>query len=61
MYNYMLRLISIFLQNRDTPLHLASREGHYELVEILIKSGAVTTVVNKVSYLFSSFVTVLTT
>ena len=48
-----------FLQNGDTPLLLASREGHCELVEMLIKSGADTTVVNKVSFRFSNFVTAL--
>ena len=38
-----------FLQNRDTPLHLSSKEGYSEIAEILIKSGASTSVVNKVS------------
>ena len=47
-------VFSVFIQNRDTPLHLASKEGHCELVEILTKSGADTTVVNKVSYLLNS-------
>ena len=44
-------VFSVFLQNRDTPLHLASKGGYCELVEILIKSGANIAVVNKVSYL----------
>ena len=46
-----LQIISFltFLQNRDTPLHLSSKEGHSEIAEILIKSGASTSVVNKVS------------
>ena len=38
-----------FLQNRDTPLHLSSKEGYSEIADILIKSGASTSVVNKVS------------
>ena len=38
-----------FLQDIDTPIHLASRGGHVEVVEKLISSGADVNVVNKVS------------
>ena len=41
--------IIFFLQDRDTPLLLASKEGHFELVKVLTESGAQTTAVNKVS------------
>ena len=50
--NYVAKyFFALFLQNRDTPLHLASKGGHLELAEILIKSGADTAAVNKVCYL----------
>jgi len=42
-------MICYFLQYGDTPIHLASRYGHVELVEKLISSGADVNVVNKVS------------
>lgn len=48
----------ILLQNRDTPLHLASKVDHLELVEILTKSGADTTSVNKVSHVLMQQLTV---
>ena len=47
--NYQIIIMLTFLQNRDTPLHLSSKEGYSEIAEILIKSGASTSVVNKVS------------
>ena len=45
----MIANLAYFLQNRDTPLHLSSKEGYSEITEILIKSGASTAAVNKVS------------
>ena len=36
------------MQVGDTPLHIASQKGHRELVEILTRSGADFTIVNKV-------------
>ena len=38
-----------FLQDIDTPIHLASRYGHVEVVEKLISSRADVNVVDKVS------------
>ena len=38
------------LQEGDTALHLASQMGWLELVQILARSGADTTIANKVSY-----------
>jgi len=37
------------LQYGDTPIHLASRRGHVQVVEKLISSGADVSVVDKVS------------
>ena len=37
------------VQNQWTPLHLAAQNGHVEVVETLIKSGADISVVEKVS------------
>ena len=42
-------MICYFLQDGDTPIHLASSGGHVEVVEKLISSGADVNVVNKVS------------
>ena len=38
-----------FLQNSYTLIHLASRDGHIQVVEKLISSGTDVNVVNKVS------------
>ena len=38
-----------YLQDGDTPIHLASSDGHVEVVEKLISSGADVNVVDKVS------------
>ena len=42
-------MICYFLQNVETPIHLASRYGHVQVVEKLISLGADVNVVNKVS------------
>ena len=42
-------MICYFLQHGDTPIHLASRCGHAQVVEKLISLGAGVNVVNKVS------------
>ena len=42
-------MICYFLQYGDTPIHLASRNGHVKVVKKLISSGADVNVVNKVS------------
>ena len=42
-------MICYFLQDGDTPTHLASRDGRVQVVEKLISSGADVNVVNKVS------------
>ena len=52
--DYVHKYFSFFLQDRDTPLLLASKELHFELVKVLTKSGAQTTTVNKVSYFLTS-------
>ena len=38
------------MQNGATPLHLASENGHVEVVGTLIKSGTDINVVDEVSY-----------
>ena len=30
----------MFLQDHDTPLHYAAREGHTDVVQLLINKGA---------------------
>ena len=42
-------LVCYFLQDGDTPIHLALRYGHVEVVEKLISLVADVNVVNKVS------------
>ena len=42
-------IIRYFLQNGYTPIHLASSDGHIQVVEKLISSGADVNVINKVS------------
>jgi len=42
-------IICYFLQDGDTPIHLASSNGHVQVVEKLISSGADVNVVNEVS------------
>ena len=42
-------MISYFLKDGYTPIHLALRCGHVEVVEKLISSGADVNVVDKVS------------
>jgi len=42
-------MICYYLQDEDTPIHLASRRGHVEVVEKLISSEADVNVVNRVS------------
>jgi len=42
-------MICYFLQDGYTPIHLASRDGHVEVIDKLICSGADVNVVNKVS------------
>ena len=57
--NYQIIIMLTFLQNRDTPLHLSSKEGYSEIAEILIKSGASTSVVNKVSCVSVTYIHIL--
>ena len=42
-------MICYFLQDGDTPIHLALRRGHVEVVEKLISSGANVNVVDQLS------------
>ena len=42
-----------YMQDGNTPLHLASENGQCELVEILAKAGADVTITNKVSNVLS--------
>ena len=42
-------MICYFLQNGDTPIHLASIHGYVQVVKKLINSGAYVNVVDEVS------------
>ncbi len=42
----------VSLQNGDTPLHIASANGHKAVVEVLLKAGADHSIMNSVSNLF---------
>ena len=44
-----MHMLCYFLQHEDTHIHLALRDGHVEVVEKLIRSGANVNVVDKVS------------
>ena len=46
---YCTCMICYYLQNGNTPIHLALRYGHVEVVEKLISSGADVNAVDKVS------------
>ena len=46
---YFTCMICYYLQDGDTPIHLALSGGHVRVVEKLISSGADVNVVNKVS------------
>ena len=39
----------LYLQSGDTALHFASREGRFNIVQLLTKAGADVTIMNKVS------------
>jgi len=45
----MYYMICYFLQNGETPIHLASMHGYVQVIEKLISSGAYVNVVDKVS------------
>jgi len=45
-------MICYFLQDGHTPIHFASRDGHVEVVEKLISSGANVNVVDEVSVIY---------
>ena len=40
----------VLLQTKSTPLHLASREGHAEVADVLLRSGAKVNAINDVSW-----------
>ena len=40
----------MLLQDHDTPLHDVAREGHTDVVQLLIDKGADVNAMNKVSY-----------
>jgi len=46
---YCTCMICYYLQDGNTPIHLAIRDGHVEVVEKLISSGADVNAVDKVS------------
>ena len=40
---------SVIVQDGETPLYMASRSGHYKVVEVLLTAGADVNSVDKVS------------
>ena len=44
-------LISLYVQDGDTPLYAASADGNVNIVQILLKANASTDIANKVSFL----------
>lgn len=38
--DHFIVLFIVIIQNSQTPLHVASQEGHYSMVDYLIASGA---------------------
>ena len=46
----------VLLQRNNTPLHKASKEGHAEVADLLLRSGAKINQTNKVSlHIISNF------
>ena len=43
-----MKAVKFMLQNGDTALHNAARNGHVEVVEILVKYGAAVDIRNEV-------------
>jgi len=39
-YVIIMVMCCVFLQGKNTPLHLASRGGHADIIDILIRNGA---------------------
>ena len=48
-YTYIIlyAITRLSVQTKDTPLHMASRKGHTEVVDILIRAGANVNFVHK--------------
>ena len=40
----------VLLQDKETPLHKASRGGHPEVADLLIRNGAAINAINDVSW-----------
>ena len=48
-----------FLQTNETPLHWAAYKGHFDIADVLIKSGALLNAINNVSVFIIKYVVII--
>ena len=55
----IINIDNYFLQANDTPLHWAAYEGHFDVADVLIKSGALLDAINNVSVFIIKHVVII--